>query len=67
MTRTTRFPHCMTLRIDRQMDNDLEDLAYDHHRLSKAATIRRILAKAIAESHQNVIAISKTEDLGGAL
>ena len=67
MTDPTRFPYSVTLRLPRQMEYDLENIAYDH-RLSRAGFIRRTLAKAMqAESHQNVIAISKTEDLGGAI
>lgn len=63
MTRTIRFPHAMTLRISHQMDDDLESLAYDL-RNSKAGTIRRILARAIAEATHGV-RNSNFENRGG--
>lgn len=65
MTRLTRFPHCMTLRLSRQMDEDLESLAYDW-RSSKAGTIRRILARAIAEARQGQLRTPNAEGRGGA-
>ena len=51
MTRATRYPRCMTLRLDPRMDDDLDDLAY-YLRLSRAGTIRRILGRAIADAYQ---------------
>lgn len=53
MTRLTRFPHAMTLRLSHQMDDELESMAWAR-RSSKAGTIRRILARAIAEAAQGV-------------
>jgi hypothetical protein len=44
------------------MDDDLESLAYDL-RMSKAGTIRRILARAVAETHNGGVRNSKIEEL----
>ena len=51
MSRQTRFPYCMTLRLTAPMESELETLAYDW-RLSKAATIRQILRRAISAEHE---------------
>lgn len=55
MTRFSRYPRCMTLRLDPRMDDDLDDLAYDL-RLSRAGTMRRILGRAIAEASERTAA-----------
>jgi hypothetical protein len=49
--RPLRYSYCMTLRLEPAMESQLEDLAYDM-RLSKAGAIRRILARAIADTHR---------------
>jgi hypothetical protein len=49
MSRPTTFPYAMTLRLSNEMQNGLEDLAYDL-RLSRAGTIRRILRRAITDA-----------------
>ena len=64
MTGSVHFPHAMTLRISRQMDDELESLAYDL-RISKAGTIRRILARAIAETQQGDVRILNVGSRGG--
>ena len=64
MTRSTRYPRCMTLRLDPRMDDDLDELAYDL-RLSRAGTIRRILGRAIAEAPEHTAA-NKTFQSGVA-
>ena len=51
MSRQTTFPYAMTLRLSRNMESELENLAYDL-RLSRAGTIRRILGRAIAEAYE---------------
>lgn len=66
MTRSTRYPRCMTLRLDPRMDDDLDDLAYDL-RLSRAGTIRRILRRAIAEAQEHELADQYRQVQGGGL
>src|ERR1017187_1882106 len=52
MSKQTRYPRCLTLRLNPMMDDGLEDLAYDL-RLSKAGTIRRILGREIALAYEH--------------
>ena len=51
MSRRTNYPYCMTLRLSRNLETELENLAYEC-RMSKAGFIRRILSRAIAEAHR---------------
>ena len=51
MKKPTRYPRCMTLRLNPRMDDELDDLAY-YLRLSRAGTIRRILGRAIADAYE---------------
>jgi len=48
MSKPTTYPYAMTLRLDSQMESELEDLAYSL-RLSKSSTMRRILRRAIVD------------------
>ena len=66
MTGSTRYPRCMTLRLDPRMDDDLDDLAYDR-RQSKAGTIRRILGRAIAEASERTGASRTFQSRGAQL
>ena len=66
MTRATRYPRCMTLRLDPRMHDDLDDLAYDL-RLSRAGTIRRILGRAIADAYDHATQNTHLRVQGGAL
>jgi DNA polymerase/3'-5' exonuclease PolX len=66
MSRQTRFPYAMTLRLDTRMESELEDLAYTQ-RTSKAGTIRRILGRAIAEAHGFGTPNKTFQTQGGAL
>jgi hypothetical protein len=66
MSRPTRYSYSMTLRLEPRMESELEDLAYDRH-LSKAGTIRRILARAIADAHECELADQYRQSHGGAL
>ena len=50
MSRSRRYSYCMTLRLEPSMETELEDLAYAMRR-SKAATIRGILGRAIAQEY----------------
>jgi hypothetical protein len=52
MSRQTRFPYCMTLRLAAPMESELENLAYDR-RMSKAEFIRRCIGQAIADAYQH--------------
>jgi hypothetical protein len=53
----------MTLRLSNEMESGLEDLAYTL-RLSRAGTIRRLLRRAIADTHQKELVSSDSR--GGA-
>jgi hypothetical protein len=66
MSKPKTFSYCMTLRLTAPMESELEDLAYDRH-LSKAGTIRRILARAIADAHECELADQYRQFQGGAL
>ena len=50
MSRSRRYSYCMTLRLEPSMETELADLAYAMRR-SKAAAIRGILGRAIAQEY----------------
>jgi hypothetical protein len=44
-----RKPHCLTLRIDPELDELISDASYDH-RLSKAAWIRAAIRQSLTRT-----------------
>jgi hypothetical protein len=66
MSRQTRFPYCMTLRLTAPMESEVENLAFDNH-LSKAGFIRRALRRAIADACEHGTRNTHLQTQGGAL
>ena len=65
MNRKLNFPYAMTLRLPVALESDLESMAYDR-RCSKAALIRRILARVVDEENRETgKSCFKNEDRGG--
>jgi hypothetical protein len=51
MSRRKQLPYVMTLRLDRQLSDDLENLSFSI-RTSRAALIRRLLRLAVQGARQ---------------
>ena len=66
MSRQTRFPYCMTLRLSAPMESELDNLAFDHH-LSKAGFIRIALRRAIADAYDHATQNTHLRVQGGEL
>ena len=66
MSRQTRFPYCMTLRLTAPMESELANLAYDL-RLSRAGFIRIALRRAIADAYERGTQHTQLQTQGGAL
>ena len=66
MSRQTRFPYCMTLRLTAPMESELENLAYDL-RLSKAGFIRHCIRQAITNAYEHGTQNAHLQTQGGAL
>ena len=66
MSRQTRFPYCMTLRLTTPMQSEVENLAYDSQ-LSQAQFIRRCIRQAIADAYEHGTQNTHLQAQGGAL
>ena len=66
MSRQTRFPYCMTLRLTTPMQSEVENLAYDSQ-LSQAQFIRRCIRQAIVDAYDHRTPSKTSQIHGGAL
>jgi len=64
MPRPTKYPYTMSLRLAANMQDELDNMAYEF-RISRAQFIRRALHRAIADAYQHELPITTFQAQGG--
>jgi predicted transcriptional regulator len=65
MSKPHKYSYCLTLRLEPNMESELENLAYNS-RYSKAYVIRRAIRQTIADSYQHDLQQNTFAIQGGA-
>jgi len=66
MTKTKQHPFAMTLRLENQMADEVEDIAYSLN-LTRAAFVRRSIRRAIEHARRHELPLLKSRKVLAAI